>query len=176
MYTGVIFRPGRAWHDGRARATLRQAFNRHERRAAWIALLAALPCPVANRLTPEWLLAPELHERTLAKSFAAGAGLRATRATDRFRGRPERGYFVGPAFVSGDTNLEAALGPSLGDWLEAWCRATGILYGLLEFRRTADEYQVDRVRPVPSFGREQRDTIHRLCGLLAARLHGSHHR
>jgi len=176
QFSGVIFRPGRGWHDGRARATLRQAFNRHERRAAWIALLAALPCPVANRLTPEWLLAPELHECALAKSFAASVGLRATRATDRFRGRPGRGYFVGSAFVSSDSSLEATLGPSLGERLEAWCRATGILYGSLECRRTADGYEVERVRPVPSFERERRDTIHRVCRLLAARLHDPRHR
>ena len=169
--SGVLFRPGRAWRRRRAATTVRQAFNRHERRAAWSAWLAALPCTVANRLPPAWFIAPDLHRQALSRSFAAAAGLAALSAGGVSLESSSRMYFVGGAFVGSGIGIAAPVRPlqDCREDVERWCAGTGILLGRIDLSLGRDGLEVAAVEPVPSLRDETDTVVDRLCRLLASR-------
>ena len=169
--SGVLFRPGRAWQRRRVATTLRQAFNGHERHAAWAAWLAAIPCPVANRLPPAWFLAPDLHRLSLAQSFASAAGLKTARTHEPLRVRKEQVYFVGSQFVSSEPDLEVAVRASLNfqETVGLWCAETGILFGGVEVRRGRHAVEVESLHPVPSLHDAPDTVVARISRLLASR-------
>jgi hypothetical protein len=170
--SGVLFRPGRAWRRRRVTTTVRQAFNRHERQAAWTAWLAALPCVVANRLPPAWFLAPDLYQLALAHSFATVAGLKAA-GSHGPRGLAGKSvYFVGGQFVSNDSALEETVRISVRsrEAVEGWCAEAGVVFGGIKVRYGHRSAEVEALNPAPSLRHATESTVDRIGRLLALRL------
>lgn len=181
---GVLYRPGQRW---RPPANLRprlRVFVKHEMQAAWCSLLNALPCPVLNRVPPEWWCDASHHDQLLARTFADRLDF-AYREEHQELGHEKlllndvrinisTVYLVGTDIVLGEpikSGLKAQLGAKTKE-IACWQEESGVRLARIDFCDSAQGPAVARLDAKPMLGRS-RALLDVVAQRVAAMLVGS---
>ncbi len=173
---GVLFLPTQRWRPPASLGARQRAFVRHELQAAWCAIVAAMPCPVLNRLPPDWWINDRLYAADLARSFARQLALphRMSMSGGMAASADAKVcslYFVGSDLLTTSPTLAAlkdhvsASAPQLARWQ----RATGI--GLARVDLLPEHgFAVAHLDPVPSLAHAPRALLKHMGRLVAGAL------
>ena len=144
--SAVLYRPAANSPCRAGAIDERDAFQRHERAAAWCAIFDTIPCAVINRPGPEWWAGDAFFNGALVLDFSAATGIDARpchRSSDAQRSAKDK---TSDAYMVGDTVLCAA--PARNDLtarlaahateLRQWQADTGIAFARIEFDSTRD--------------------------------------
>ena len=164
--TGVLFRPGPLWFAGRAASSPARRFIDYEIKATWAAWLAALPCPVVNRMGPSWFVDPQGYRAHLAADLARrlclalhpdGAWKQSRRALRTRAASIRSAYWVGGEVLAASADAgEPVLAADLqarAATLNQWAAAAGLSWVRIDCV-AADGWAIDGVDPMPSMAGE----------------------